>query len=732
MKNLPAASGRYITVAILILLIFITVLTAGNEDEYREYYDREIYALLKIVSTPENGEDGCFYSCRLIENENIITDGKYKTNIRIKVKGNKREEYAYGDLIRVNITLKEPMCARNPGNFDYKQYLMTLDISATGVINENVKIVKEGNSPDNIIKMIGIKVNRGMVLSLRRLLPDRESYITEAIFTGNKEYLDEEITGAFNDAGISHFMAVSGSHVVFFLLPVTFLLEKFSLKKQHRYIAEIVAMFIYLTITGFAVPVMRAVIMMSLSRIAFILRKDKDYLISFLLALLIVVLINPYAIYAVGTQLSFGAVFFIKYLSPLINTHFEKYKIYNNLPKQVKSGIALSIAVQVGVLPIMINNFKIQSIAVIGANLICAPLVEVIMVFAMPAFILEFAKIHFLAHFFVNVAYTAGEAVVFIAKYMAIISGWDFINIMQMSAISVLIYYLCLFGIISLKKLKKQYVICLILMVLLNGIIFPTNTLEIVCLDVGQGDSIFFRTPSGNAYMIDCGSSNVKEVGKYRILPFLKSERVDRLSALFITHPDTDHLSAFEELAKDIHIEKLILPDSLYSDDELEKLIVTAENFGIDIVYFKKGNVLIDGNVNINCLHPYPEYFFDTSNSVSIVMEVEYGDFKGLFTGDIEGKGEGEIHDKLGDYDFLKVAHHGSKYSTSNKFLERVKPEIAVISCSESNKYGHPHIEVMDRLDIYADNIFITKESGAVSIKTDGKKLVWEEFLVKG
>lgn len=290
--------------------------------------------------------------------------------------------------------------------------------------------------------------------------------------------------------------------------------------------------------------------------------------------------------------------------------------------------------------------------------------------------------------------------------------------------------------------------------------------LQVTALDVGQGDCIHIRSGEGKHYLIDGGSSSRSGAAEYQILPYLKYEGVRKLEAVFVTHSDSDHCGAILDIlesypAEGISVGMLILPavSAESMDENFAKLVERAENCGIRVQYMSRGQYMEDGSMKITCMHPYRGYDTREANEYSLVLLLEYGCFSGLFTGDVEGGGEEAAWTYMKEYlagkteetqqeervgtgqtmpegevqgpgdgrlTVLKVAHHGSAYSTEEELLSALRPRLALISCGKDNPYGHPHRELLERLEAAECRIFITAESGAVTVRSDGKK-VWTE-----
>lgn len=327
---------------------------------------------------------------------------------------------------------------------------------------------------------------------------------------------------------------------------------------------------------------------------------------------------------------------------------------------------------------------------------------------------------------------------------------------------------------------------------LLLGVVILTwrfrPELKVTFLDVGQGDCIFLQTENGDSYLTDGGSSSVSKVGKYRMIPFLKYQGASQIKAVFVSHADSDHYNGIAELLEQaelegIRVENLVLTDIADEcrSEGYEELVELAGQNGITVQLLHEGQQLQDGELLFQCLHPSKGYRAEDLNETSMVLLVTYREFSMLLTGDVQGAGEEHLTQELQDWKepgvtqmqdvirisgeeesmeeesiederieeqieekrpqnkmganhteteltILKVAHHGSKNSTSEEFLKAANPKIAIISCGKGNRYGHPHEETLERLDKVDVPWFCTKDYGAITVTVDDKSRV----LVRG
>lgn len=249
--------------------------------------------------------------------------------------------------------------------------------------------------------------------------------------------------------------------------------------------------------------------------------------------------------------------------------------------------------------------------------------------------------------------------------------------------------------------------------------------LRLMFLDVGQGDSIYIKSPGGLHILVDGGSSDVKEVGHYRIEPYLKYRGVGALDYVFVSHGDSDHMNGIEELMDrqkvGVRIKNLVLPEKIYWDDTLKSLAKKADAKGIKVWTFSQGKEIRDksGNFSISSLGP-GDRKIKAGNAASMVLKVTSGNLDLLLTGDVEAEGEEALLNVLNknykdvSWDLLKVAHHGSKNSTGEDFLNLIHPREAIISAGINNSYGHPHKETLQRLKKAGCIIRSTKNQGGI------------------
>ena len=288
------------------------------------------------------------------------------------------------------------------------------------------------------------------------------------------------------------------------------------------------------------------------------------------------------------------------------------------------------------------------------------------------------------------------------------------------------------------RRLKQKeaaalrIVFSLAAVLILNLRIRPES--KFTMLDVGQGDGICLQT-GRTTLMIDGGSTSKDALYDYQLSPFLKYSGISYIDRWFLSHPDRDHISGLTDMLADpgrnIGIGSIVLPAAAGAAEDFSEIITAAKAQGIRIEYMAAGDELGYGDLKIRSLHPAKGYKCEDVNEYSQILLVEYKDFSGVFTGDATVESEAAVmkaYPRGIDADVLKLGHHGSHTSNSEEWLELVSPESVLISCGYKNSYGHPHEEVMERVEALGCRVYRTDHDGAVTAVIHNGKVRIEVF----
>ena len=643
----------------------------------------------------------------------------------------------------------------NPGQFDANAYYK--NEGYTGILDaKDIRIVKEEESfsPDIYLHRLNLAISE----KYKKILGDKNAGSLSAMVLGDKRGLDEEIKELYQENSISHLLSISGLHISLLGGAVFLFLRRLKVSFSFPLITSSIILIIYGAFTGFSVSTSRAIVMMSVLFISFVIGKSYDLPSGLALAALILIVMNHRVIYQSGFLLSFFAVIGIFYIMPEL-LYIFKVDIYHK--KGIIKGLHLllasiisSISILLATLPIILNNFYEVSLTGILLNIIVIPLMSLVVITGLlggfVALVSETMGSFLLGitHYILNL-YTLfcrlGDRLTFLRLIIGKPDKWQ-----------IVLYYLILvivFYLLALKRrenklrslknnLSKEYntskrIVVTGLMTFTSFLIiaYKPREFSINMLDIGQGDCFVVNDGNNDIYISDCGSTTVQNVGKTRLLPFLKSKGWGKVDTIFISHMDKDHVNGVNDLLKcaEITIGRIIISASYKSDklncEELEELKELAKMRDIKLFYMKKGDEIVGKDISFRCIYPTGEEDIKDQNEASIVMRMDYKGLSMLFTGDIAGSTEEKIiegsdEDTL-DCDILKVCHHGSKNSSTDDFLKKVSPKLYLISCGLMNRYGHPHRDALSRMTEEGGRILRTDHMGGTQIKlADGKLII--------
>ena len=600
------------------------------------------------------------------------------------------------------------------------------------------------------------------------------SGIIKAMLLGEKSMLDDEIKGLYSEAGISHILAISGLHIT--LIGMTLYNVLLNIK-FNMYLSSLVTcgiVVLYGEMTHFSISTNRAVVMMMFMLLSKFFKRSYDVLNSCCMSLIFILIQNPYMIENCGLQLSYLAIVAIMVVYPVfykridkkvlrknsINLYIEdktgkindyRYilNVYDAIYK-IKTWIINSMisgcAIYVVTLPIIINNFYEVKLFSILINVFVVPTVGILL----PLIILSL----FFAPILLNFAYIcAGGVNALLCLYKkvgGICDGAQLNNLIigYKGIALVVVYYLVLCALICIceKKIdikhiinKGNIIIAVLFVMFLVGVCHHNRGIEINMLDVGQGDCSCIITPSKKVVLIDCGSSDIKSLYKYRIENYLKYKGIGVIDYIFLSHMDNDHISGVLEILETkntkIKLNNIVITKYCLGEENYIKILNLAKKHNINIKVIKEGDKLTIDKVNIECLYPssdlYKEKYNKDRNEYSMVLYITYKEWDAIYTGDISKMGEEYILSKIKNnrkIDVLKVPHHGSIYSSHDRFVDVIKPKIALFSAGRDNIYGHPDEKVIDKYIKNGAIIFNTIHDGAIEIRTNGYNMIHKKY----
>ncbi len=669
------------------------------------------------------------------------------------------DEPQIGTYVQIEGQCRQFKCARNPGEFDSRDYYRILKISYKIT---DAKVTGTYGNPDNLREGL-YRLRCYFEGNLDKCLNEQDAGIMKAVLLGDKNDLDDEIKDIYKRNGVIHVIAISGVHISLIGMTLYKLLRKTSLWLIPSAAISIVIMYLYGVMCGMSTSAFRAILMFSVRLLADMIGRTYDMLSALSLAAIMLLVDQPLYIRHSGFLMSFGAILAIGYILPAFPEVLKKGKL---------KFISASLAISLVTFPVYISCYYTFPVYSIVINLMIIPLVSLLMLFGIlcivlgailaPLGVLAGYVDHFILKWFLMCC-NAGDMLPGNTWYIGAKERWQ----IALYLVTLIVFVAAMHykdSIARLFKTEERFVNIARYAVLVAGFLILCiriqPPLKITAVDVGQGDGIVIETKYFKC-LIDGGSTSKTELAKYSLVPFLSYEGIGALDAVILTHEDEDHMSGILEIMDmmeqrkgNIRIKNLILPniDEVSKGDNYRSLVKRAEELAIPVSYIKQGDeISLGGNacdgrrqgqdslhrgMKLKCIGPVSGMITNEPNAYSTILLLKYGNFSALFTGDVEGSGQDNLKayirdnsEEFSDLTLLKVAHHGSEYTTDEEFLNLLKPRVSLISCGENNRYGHPHEALIDRLETVGTRIYRTDQCGAVTINVSRDSIYVDTFL---
>ncbi len=736
---------------ILIIIIFFTGSFVANT-EYNKIdsllikYEKE--KNVKLFARVDNIElSKSFEIVFTVDVDSIFIDNKIFRNedkLICKYRGDSLqrkqlfEQLSPGNKIFLTGTYQKGRDRRNPGEFDYNKYLNSKGI--TGLfISYNTDSVNIVDHKKNIFKSYLFTVRKSVDKIIHELHQPETAGLLRGLILADRSEIDFETKNDFINSGVIHILSVSGLHVGYVLL--IFILIFGRLGIYPRSILTIIGLILFMLITGVPPSVFRATLMAVIIIIAFLLNRSTNIINSISIAAVIILIFNPSEIYNPGFQLSFAAVLSIAIIYPQIQKTIYRLHLNKKWMEYILLFLGVSLSAQIGTIPFTLSYFSKLSLIALFTNLIVIPAVGAVIGIAFITLIV--------GAIYYPVAIYFAAANDFIVKLMIDFIGYSgklnfsFLWIRDYSLYDSLVFYSVLILLfITLRRIDKYYlkifsvIIAVIAIVVFSRLddkkLLSDNKLNVLMIDVGQGDSFLIKFPNGETALIDAGEANpFFDNGDRIIIPLLDYLGIDKIDYGFISHLDLDHYGGFVSLLYHNRIGEIFRPkpDSSYKSLRLEKYLdkLKIKRSDYDLDTFKIGNSMI---VIFNDAN---DKYFDnlSSNDKSGFMKIIYEKSSFLFVGDAEIPAEHYYLQKYKnelDSDVLKVGHHGSITGSTEQFLNAVSPKIALVSAGIKNKFKHPSQIVLQRLKKLHSKIYRTDLLGAVLLQSNGDTIKYIDW----
>jgi competence protein ComEC len=635
-----------------------------------------------------------------------------------------------GDQVIATVRLREPMGARNPFEFDYRDWLHTQGIRYQGNVDSLIDIRPYVGSSG------WLPIRRKIDGLIRASFAAEQVPIAKALLLGQKGDVETADRQAFARSGLSHLMAVSGLHVGFIIMPMWYLIPfvwSYRIGRHFGFVVMTVVLVMYCGITGFPASVVRASVMALLAGFARIYRHPRDPINLMALAALIILVVDPDSLWDTGFQLSFSAVTILLTVLPTLQRMLPER--LNRKPWSMFTGLVLvSVVVQIGLYPILASEFGEYSMAGTISNMAGIPLTQIMILWSMAGLPLS----ALFPDWSTTLMWPADRAAWLLMQVAAMAGSWEW-SWWYVPKPDAMIYPTWFSGAMVLAGIRGRYrwKLTILLMVCLLGwkvsaikSYWNQPLVDVLFFDVGQGDAALVRTRSGSNWLIDTGVfSPGYESGGRTILPVLRRLGVRHLDGVVLSHPHADHVGGTLSIIESMDVDTLYEADFPTQSTIVAGYRAAARRNDIPLVRVRNGYVVeLDRSVRMRILGPIdPEHHSDP-NTASVVVKLEVGDVSFLFTGDADEEAEMLILSRYGAMltsTVLKAGHHGSRTSSSIPFVKAVAPSHVVVSLGYHNRYSHPHAEAIQRLRSTGAEMHFTSLKSAVWFATDGRT-VWE------
>lgn len=733
---------------------------------------------------------------KLIDTGQEIQAGGEKISVQIKLASLEELDEALtwrrGETTEFSGSLERPGTPTNFGGFNYRSYLRNqhihwiMKVSGAG----NIQILETGDEWGSLSTFFGTidRMRNHLAVMIEQLFPDWQGGYMKGLLIGLDDDLEHEKYEQFTRLGLSHILAISGSHVAINVGLLFALLRLCRVSKETSILIALCCVPAYVLITGFSPSVIRSGMMTMLG--LYLIRRGllKDGMNVLSAVALLMLLWEPYLLLNVSFQLSFsvtaGLILFVPLLMPYVQW----------LPERMRSGVAITIAAQFVSFPLTIYYFNQFSLLSLAANMLIVPIIGLIVLpLGTAALLIGGAWItlgQWIAYPVRVLNSVTFELTQWLDGHRQFMTYWKSPNLLWM-ALYYIIFYLLLthlakdarvdrMGLINTNMMNdetaplpgrrppqeqrlqgyrsfryhysawKGPLITLTLLSIFVGLVVigyqPLNEKgigHVQFIDVGQGDCVLITTPTGKNILVDGGGTvtfrrNEEswrtrkvpfEVGAKTVVPLLKKRGIHRIHTVIATHGDQDHIGGLQAVLEQFPVDSLLINGSLADTETMTKLMKTAISKKVSIYAPYQGMELqLDSTTQLQFISPLTPLASDgvpvikEQNHWSIVFRLIMENTSFLFTGDMDVSAEknvianeGKVRDRR--VDVLKVAHHGSKSSTSNEWIKYWNPSTYVISVGANNFYGHPHSDVLQRMEQAGGEIYRTDMHGEVQMK---------------
>ena len=657
-------------------------------------------------------------------------------------------------LYTLFVKIKGDRNRMNPGYF--RGNSIELQLLDTGHIEDKATYLPGSFSrPEGSSEITGWIKKKRSELSHYLTNNFRNGGFLSSIITGVMSGLTEEVRDSFNRSGLAHILSISGTHFgllstfVFFVMRSSisilpwYLLRRLTLYLTPSQLAAIFSLpflILYLLISGASIPAIRSFIMINIFLLGLLINRRGYWLNSLLFAGTLILLWDPLSIKEISFQLSFLAVLFLGYsiemiekgvdleVRPLKVLSIKGFStslplILEALVRAIGKAFFTSLFICLGTAPLVAYYFHYLSLIAPGVNIVMTPFICLLL---LPMALLSSFIFIFTGYFpFKSLISRLSDLSLNIIEDLSSLS-FSAIPIGNFPIAFLILFYGITSAYIVISSLHKpssrRWVFPLVsgiaVIYLVSFPLFRGKGFSITFLDVGQGDSSVIESPSGKTIVIDTGKTG-REVESY-----IRFRGKDTIDAVVITHADNDHSGGLVRLLKRLQVKEIWDNGRLLYPETIKDFPHRS---------LERGDIILTEGLRLQVFHPYNGFYSSqgsdsvSGNENSLVIKATGQKISVLFTADIEEEAEEDLLylGKELKSNVIKISHHGSRRSSSGQFLDAVSPSIAVLSSGRYNPFGHPHEEVIERLEERGIDIYRTDRDGAIMIaETDNGHVI--------
>ena len=728
--------------------------------------------------------------------------GGLRLSFTAHAEGARPPELHVGDEVAVLAEAKQPQVFRDEGAFDRRAYLAQQNIDLVSTLRAP-ELIEKLSSPAPTLGTFVARARRRLHGEMDELFagsPQAEG-VLRAMLLGDRSFVERDESSDFQKTGVFHVLVVAGLHVGALAFALYWVGRRLRLSRVWTMLFTITMLSAYVAVVEQRAPVLRAAMMAAIVVLGGFFFRRLELLNSAAVAALILLIARPLALRDSSFQLTFLAIgciagLALPWLEKTVQPYARALRGWRDVPRdaahepqvvqfridlrslaqwlsaqfpqrlgretgdtlvgglsltfRVWELMVLTMALQIGMLPLMARDFHRIPLSAPLVNLAAVPLTCVIVPLGFLTLAVGLVLPALGKLFAVPLAWLTA-LLLHIVQWFAHFPRWSYRIPGPPSWLIALFFAVALLLAAEMRlkhRLRKQLVwgLCVGFMGCAFAMsIYPFGAkwtrakLELTVLDVGQGDSMLVVSPGGKTLLIDGGGAfggfqgreehNGVDPGEEAVSPYLWSRGFQKLDVVALTHAHQDHLGGLNAILNNFRVAKLWMGRDV-SSPALARLENLAREKQIPIEHELRGNSFSWDGVDGAFLWPeisLEEAPASAKNNDSLVLRLHYGSQTILLPGDAEKQAEREILSENSaeamHSDVLKIGHHGSKNSTTPEFLAAVRPQVGIISAGEDNPYGHPSAELLDRLEKAGVRILRTDRDGAIHVLTDGTGL---------